>query len=454
LTRILIIDDEKNIRQSLKGILEDEGYKVDTAESGEEGFELLGRENYKIIILDVLLPGMSGLDFLKKLKPDNLVAFVLVISGHATVDMAVEATKLGAYNFMEKPLNADKLLLEVKNLMERIKIEKEINNLKALAETEYEMIGNAAAIKKLKEEIAKAAPTDGRVLIEGENGTGKELVARAVHQASNRSAKPFGKINCAAIPKDLIESELFGHEKGAFTGAAARKIGRIEEADTGTLFLDEIGDMNLETQAKLLRVLEENELVRLGSNKPIKFDVRIISATNKDLFKEIEAGNFREDLYFRLKVVPIAVPPLRERRSDIPLLIQHFLKSFCTKNNKHLTAFDPSALELMKSYPWRGNVRELKNTVERIVIMSENDIIGVDEIKNYLQPFKEQPVQTGLTTDFELEGKSLKELTEEFQKRILKDEFIKCKGNVSAIALELKIDRANLHRKLKKFKIK
>jgi len=453
-TGILVVDDEKNIRQSLKGTLEDEGYRVDTAESVEEARDLLTRESYRIIILDVLLPGMGGIDFLRKLKFENNKAFVLVISGHATVDMAVEATKLGAYSFLEKPLNADKLLLEIRNIVERIKIEKEINSLKELTEAEFEMVGDSAAMKKLKDEILKAAPTEGRVLIEGENGTGKELVARAVHKASNRKSKPFVKINCAAIPKDLIESELFGHEKGAFTGALARKIGRIEEADTGTLFLDEIGDMNLETQAKLLRVLEENELVRLGSNKPIRFDVRVISATNKDLFKEIEVGNFREDLYFRLKVIPIKVPPLREHKSDIPLLVRHFLKSFCTKNNKRLKIIDRDALELMKNYPWRGNVRELKNTVERLVIMSEYDIITADYIKGFLQNFEEEPGYTKIINSLDKKEVSLKILTEEFQKEILKKEFMLCKGNVSAIASKLKIDRANLHRKLKKYKIK
>ncbi|RKY86648.1 sigma-54-dependent Fis family transcriptional regulator [candidate division KSB1 bacterium] len=451
---ILVIDDEKNIRQSLKGTLEDEGYTVDTAESAEKALNLIADGNYKLIILDVLLPGMNGIEFLKKLREENNNIYVMVISGHATVDMAVEATKLGAYNFLEKPLNPDKLLLEVKNIFERIRIENEIESLRKLADADFEMVGNSTAMKKLREEIVKAAPTDGRVFIEGENGTGKELVARAIHRMSNRRNKPFVKINCAAIPKELIESELFGFEKGAFTGASFRKIGRIEEADTGTLFLDEVGDMSLDTQAKLLRVLEENELLRLGSNKPVKFDVRIISATNKNIMQEIDRGNFREDLYFRLKVIPVYVPPLRERKSDIPLLVNHFLRRFCGKNNKRLKTFDDSALELMKCYSWPGNIRELKNIVERAVIMSEKNVISEEEIKDYLLPQKDESKVFKFEDGLKVENKSLRDLTEEFQKKIIEKEFIKHKGNVSAVASSLKIDRANLHRKLKKFKIK
>jgi len=447
---ILIVDDEKNIRRSLRGILEDEGYTVDEAETGSEALDTVKQSFYRTIFLDVKLPDADGIAVLKEIRHLSPESSVIIISGHATIEMAVEATRSGAYTFFEKPLIAEKVLLELEHLKQHRTLEAEMKELKKYAEFD-EMIGSSPLMQELKRLIARIAPSEGRVFITGENGTGKELVARAIHYASSRKNKPFIKINCAALPKDLIESELFGYEKGAFTGASARKIGQIELAHTGTLFLDEIGDMSLDTQAKLLRVLEENEFIRLGGNNPISFNVRIISATNHDLEQKIIDGTFREDLYHRLRVIPVAVPPLRQRREDIPELAYHFMAQCAIKNGKRPVKLHASALCLLQEQEWRGNVRELRNVMERIAIMTDKSVVSADDIDIFL------PHSGAAVKDLDYpvtEGNSLREMTDSFVESILLQEYNRCGGNVSKIAAKLKIDRANLHRKLKAFGIK
>lgn len=451
--KILIVDDEKNIRLSLTGILKDDGFEPNSVSSGEGALEILEKEKFDIIFLDVLLPGMNGIEVLEKINAEYPDIYTIMISGHSDLSTAVQATKLGAYNFFEKPLQADKILLEIKNIESRKKLERDLKSYKEVSEIEEEIIGNSKELNQLKNTIKLAAPSDGRVMVFGENGTGKELVAKAIHFNSKRRDKPFVKINCAAIPKDLMESELFGYEKGAFTGAITRKIGRIEEADAGTLFLDEIGDMNLETQAKLLRVLEENEFVRLGGTKTIKFDIRVISATNKNLEEEIRKGTFREDLYFRLKVIPVNVPSLSRRKDDIPLLVDHFSKIFAIKNGKKTKTFSKEAIEILKKHRWPGNIRELKNLVERAIIMINDDTITSEYLSNMLPEVQTIALKKENTGDIKMEG-DFKNIMDDFQKTVLQEKYNQCGGNISKMAKELDIDRANLHRKLKKYGIK
>ncbi|MDZ7376073.1 MAG: sigma-54 dependent transcriptional regulator, partial [candidate division KSB1 bacterium] len=371
--RILIIDDDPKIAESLSDFLGEMGHQTQACGDGESGLQIATEEHFDLIFLDVRLPRMDGLQVLeqlKRLRPDQRV---IMISGHGELEIAVKATKLGADNFLEKPLHPDKLLLEVKNVERQQSLLNEMATLRKLVDFDYEMVGNSPAMQRLRQEIDRAAPTESRILIYGENGSGKELVARAIHQKSHRHHKPFIKVNCAAIPKELIESELFGYEKGAFTGASKRKNGLIEEADGGTLLLDEVGDLSPESQAKLLRVLQENEFVRVGGTQPVRFDVRIISATNKDLQQQMQQGSFREDLFFRLNVIPIRVPALRERREDIPILVRHFINLYCMKNGKRPIQVSEAALQPLMHYQWRGNVRELKNFIERLLIMSDRE---------------------------------------------------------------------------------
>jgi len=454
--RILIIDDEPNICAALSGLLEDAGYQTITSVDASAGLAKAVEETVDIIFLDVRLPGLDGLQILeriKNIKPDQQV---IMISGEADLETAVRATRLGAYNFLEKPLNPDKVLLEVKNIERQQQIMREVFNLKKLVEYDYRLVGTSPALEKVREEIRKSAPTDGRILIYGENGTGKELVAREIHQQSLRKNGPFVKVNCAAIPKDLIESELFGHEKGAFTGAVRRKYGMFEEADGGTLLLDEIGDLSLESQAKLLRVLQENEFQRVGGTKPIKFNTRIISATNKNLQEEINRGKFREDLYFRLNVIPIRIPPLRERKEDIPVLVRYFLKSYSIKNGKREKHISEEALASLMDYQWPGNVRELKNFIERLVIMTDCDDITLENVKSIF-PDSTIHEKHDIEKEFDFfyeDGLSLRQIIENFEKQLLKKEYEKADCNVSRLAAKLKTDRPNLHRKLKKYGIK
>lgn len=374
--KILVVDDEENIRKSLKMILEYEGWRFLEASDGEEALDIVKETvGLDLVLLDIKLPGMDGLEVLGEIKKKPYSPEVIMISGHGTIQTAVEATKLGAFDFLEKPLQRERVLLSIRNALNQSKLFREYLDLRKKAEKRYELIGNHASMKKLWREILKTASTNATVLIFGESGTGKELIARSIHSHSFRAKEKFVQVNCAAIPEELIESELFGHERGAFTGATEKKAGKFELADGGTIFLDEVGDMSLKTQSKVLRVLEEGEVQKVGSNKISKVDVRIIAATNKNLKKEIKEGKFREDLYFRLNVVPLYSPPLREKKEDIPLLIGYFCQLYAEENNFKLKKFSEDALEAMINYQWKGNVRELKNLVERLIIMNDGEII-------------------------------------------------------------------------------
>jgi len=375
--KILVIDDERSIRNSLKEILMDEGYEVDTAEDGPSGIDLSLKERYDVIFCDIKMPGMEGTEVLSKLRDEGVDSAVVMISGHGDIDTAVDCIKRGAYDFIQKPLDLNRILITIKNATDKANLE---NNVKILKKKVYgqQMIGESKPILNIKEMIKKVAPTDARVLITGANGTGKELVARSIHQQSNRSAMPYVEVNCAAIPSELIESELFGHEKGSFTSAIKQHKGKFEQADKGTLFLDEIGDMSLAAQAKVLRVLQEKKLSRVGSDKDITVDVRVVAATNKDLQKEIEKGNFREDLYHRLCVIPIHVPSLDERKDDIPLLVEHFVEQVCAESGKGLVKFSPEAIAALQERTWPGNIRELRNVVERLLILGGNPVSEKD----------------------------------------------------------------------------
>ena len=368
--KILVVDDERAIRNSLKEILSDEGYEVDTAEDGAAGFTLAERERYNIIFCDIKMPGMDGIEFLDKVMEAGLDSAVVMISGHGDIDTAVECIKKGAFDFIQKPLDLNRILITIKNATEKVSLVKETRILKKKVYGQR-MVGESEAIRNIQDMITKVAATDARVLIMGPNGSGKELVARSLHEQSTRSTMPYIEVNCAAIPSELIESELFGHEKGSFTSAIKQHKGKFEQADGGTLFLDEIGDMSLAAQAKVLRVLQEKKLSRVGSDKDIEVNVRVIAATNKDLREEIEAKRFREDLYHRLSVIIIRVPSLEERTSDIPLLIDYFVKQICTETGMPEKTFSPEAVALLQEKKWPGNIRELKNVVERLLILGD-----------------------------------------------------------------------------------
>ena len=378
MARILVIDDEKSIRNTLKEILEYEGHEVLDAPDGLEGLRLITSEKFDIIFCDIKMPKMDGLELLEKAMDHNPDVPVVMISGHGNIETAVEAIKKGAFDFISKPLDLNRMLITLRNAMEKSTLVKETKTLKRKISRTSEMIGESEPIKKIKDLIEKVAPTDARVLITGENGTGKELVARWIHEMSNRNASPIVEVNCAAIPSELIESELFGHEKGAFTSAIKQRIGKFEQANNGTLFVDEIGDMSLSAQAKVLRALQENKITRVGGEKEITVNVRVIAATNKDLAKEIEKNNFREDLYHRLSVILIEVPSLNERKNDIPLLANHFLKIICEEYNMPMKSFTEDAFEELKKINWTGNIRELRNVIERLIILSDKEINGND----------------------------------------------------------------------------
>ena len=375
--KILIIDDERAIRNSFSGILEDEGYDVDVAENGQQGLEMVEKERYDVIFCDIKMPVMDGVETLKRLMSMGIDAAVVMISGHADLATAVDCIKNGAFDFIEKPLDLNRILITVRNAKDKVHLVKETKTLKKKVYGQ-EMIGESAAIKDIKDMIDKVAQTDARVLIMGANGTGKELVARNLHQKSNRSAKPYVEVNCAAIPSELIESELFGHEKGSFTSAVKQHKGKFEQADGGTLFLDEIGDMSLAAQAKVLRVLQEKKLSRVGSDKDIVVDVRVVAATNKNLTEEIAKGNFREDLYHRLSVIVIKVPTLDQRKDDIPLLVNYFIEQICSETGMQPRKVEPEAMKLLVDKTWTGNIRELRNVVERLLILSGATITARD----------------------------------------------------------------------------
>ncbi|MBN1481863.1 sigma-54-dependent Fis family transcriptional regulator [candidate division KSB1 bacterium] len=449
--RIIIIDDDKNIRNSLSWLLGKNGHEVTVCQDGEEATDISKRESFDIGFCDVMMPGMGGLKALEKMLTHQPELKIIMISGQSDIATAVKATKLGAFDFLEKPLNPERVLLEVKKLEKQLSMQAQVEKLKNIVDLDYQMIGDSPVMQELRASIERAAPSESRILIYGENGSGKELVAREIHNLSGRSG-PFVQLNCAALPRDLIESELFGYEKGAFTGAHKRKIGLIEEAEGGTLLLDEVGDMAAETQAKLLRVLQENEFIRLGSTKSQAFHVRIVSATNKDLQQEIEQGTFRKDLYFRLNVIPIKVPPLRDRPQDIPQLVDHFTALYSLKNGKRAKNFSSEALHLFSNYQWPGNIRELKNTIERLSIMTRGDTIEADDARGVLG-LPSTPGEDRNRAPYDHQA-PLKDILNQFEHQILQDAFDRHEGNVSRMASALQTDRANLHKKLKKYGIK
>src|SRR5215216_2666569 len=382
---ILLVDDEPGVRSALGGVLRDEGYDVDAVDSGEACLERLGRQGYDVVVLDIWLPGMDGLATFARMRERQIESQVVMISGHGNIESAVRAIKMGAFDFVEKPLSLEKTVLVVSNAARQRRLEAENRALRAHVDRRLTMVGESRAMAQLREQVAMAAPTNGRVLIYGENGTGKELVARTIHALSRRRSSTFVEVNCAAIPEELIESELFGHVRGAFTGAVSDRRGKFEVADGGTVFLDEIADMSLKTQAKVLRVLQEQTMEAVGGSARIKVDARVLAATNKDLQAEIRTGNFREDLYFRLNVIPIFVPPLRERQEDIPLLAEHFMAEFSREYGRRLKTFDTGAIAVLQRYAWPGNVRELRNVIERLMIMVPGDAISATDL-GFLDP--------------------------------------------------------------------
>jgi len=450
---ILIVDDERSIRDSLTGILQDEGFSVACAEDGETALMMMREERPDLVLLDIWMPGMDGLETLSRIREWNAEQLVIMMSGHGTIETAVRATKSGAYDFIEKPLSLEKLLVSIQNALKLNRLSEENRALKAKLARDYQMIGGSPGIIALRQQIEIAAPTSGWALITGENGTGKELVARAIHSHSLRKEKPFVEVNCAAIPEELIESELFGHERGAFTGATAQRRGKFDLANEGTLFLDEIADMSLKTQAKVLRILQEHKFERVGGSRTIEVDVRVIAATNKDLVKQIENGQFREDLYYRLNVIPFHVPPLRERRKDIPLLADHFLNYFCSKEGREIKVLDEGALAVMLNYPWPGNVRELKNLLERLVIMVPSRTITREQIP--LSDARQYSVTQAAQDDQEgLWGvDTFREAREEFEKEFLLRKLEENDWNISKTAEAIEMERSNLHRKIKSFGI-
>lgn len=449
---ILIIDDEKDIRTSLTGILEDEGYHVTSAASGAEGIEMAGLELPDLVLLDIWMPGMDGLETLERLKAQFPQVTIIMISGHGTIETAVRATKLGAFDFIEKPLSLEKVLISVANALQLQKLKSENAELKRTSENEHELLGNSAVIAALREQIIRVAQTSASVLVTGENGTGKELIARSIHYYSPRREQPFVAINCAAIPEELIESELFGHEKGAFTGATSQKKGRFDLADGGTLFLDEIADMSLKTQAKILRVIQERCFERVGGTRQVTVDVRIVAATNKSLEQEILQGHFREDLYYRLNVVPFHAAALRDRRGDIPLLVDCFVARLSRREGHEPKVFLPETLEVLKEHAWPGNVRELRNIVERILIMSPAHVITPADI-----PDLRGAVNSGPPPCPKLESafsrSALRDAREDFEREFIIHKLEENDWNISRTAEIIELERSNLHRKIKSYGI-
>jgi two-component system nitrogen regulation response regulator NtrX len=445
---ILIVDDEPSIVQSLSGLLMDEGFEVTAAENGYDALQHVESDSPDLVLLDIWMPGIDGLETLKEIKKHHPHIHVIMITGHGTIETAVQATKLGAFDFIEKPLSFEKVSVAINNALNFRRLEEQNRYLRKKTIEKHSITGRSESVKALKLHLAKVAPTDTWVLIKGENGTGKELVARTIHNLSQRATNPLVDVNCAAIPEELIESELFGHEKGAIASANSKKIGKFELADSGTIFLDEIGDMSLKTQAKILRVLQEKQFQRVGGSRILEVDVRVIAATNKDLEAEIENGTFREDLFYRLNVVPIDVPPLRERSEDLPMLVDSFLEEAAHKNRipkKHLS---PQALELMANHNWPGNVRELKNLVERLVIMVPDDEIGPEHLPKPYNP------KTGISDFYYAEPlfeiENLKVAKQVFEKQFIQYKLNQNEHNVTRTAKAIGVERSYLHRKIKK----
>ncbi len=450
LPRILIVDDEKNIRRTLSLVLTGEDYEVTTFGTAEEGLKYLESDGADLAILDVKLPGMSGIDMLKKVRggsSDIRDIPIIMISGHASLSEAVDAVKLGATDFFEKPLDRNGILIRVQNSLKQFRLAREVTELRAAAEQGYEIIGESPAIKKLFTEIRKVAPTKSRVLITGESGTGKELIARAIHNMSPRVSGPFIKVNCAAIPAELIESELFGYERGAFTGASGRKAGQFELADGGTLFLDEIGDMSLNAQAKVLRVLQFGEMTRVGGEKTVTVDVRVLAATNRNLEEAVKNGMFREDLFFRLNVVPVRAAPLRDRLSDVPLLLGEFVRAFCRENGYREKPIDEEVLKALSAYAWPGNVRELKNLAERLLIMS-GERITLGDLPDQIAATKASPAVIS-PLGVGAQRLPLREFRELVERQYISETLNENDWNISRTAQILGIERTNLHKKLK-----
>jgi DNA-binding NtrC family response regulator len=453
---ILIVDDEKNIRRTVSMVLEGEGYSVEEASSAEEALARLPDIGADVILLDVQLQGMSGLEALDTLKKtssgENGGPTVVMISGHATLADAVRAVKAGAYDFLEKPLDRERLIVTLRNALERRRMAREVEGLRELTEGRWEMVGKSAAMTALYTQIAKVAPTRTRVLITGESGTGKELIARALHRESTLRAKSFVKVNCAAIPPELIESELFGHERGAFTGASARKKGLFEMADGGTIFLDEVGDMIVSAQAKVLRVLQSGEFTRVGGEQTLKADVRVLAATNRDLQAAVASGQFREDLYFRLAVVPLRAPALRERADDIPLLCRSFVEQICRENGLKVKTISPEALEILAAYQWPGNVRELRNVIERLVILSDEGIGVGDLPEEIVAEASRRPaveVQAAVDLPTEAQNLPLRDLRDLVERQYIRSKLDDNGWNISRTAQVLGIERTNLHKKMR-----
>jgi two-component system nitrogen regulation response regulator NtrX len=440
---VLIVDDEEGIRESLSGILEDEGYGVLAAESGEDALKIMQDQAPDLVILDVWLPNVDGLQTLQEIKALKKEMPVIMISGHGNIEVAVKATRMGAYDFLEKPLSLERVLLSSRRALERSALERENRDLRENLSRKWRFIGESPAVVALRSEIEMASQSNSRVLITGESGSGKELVARLLHSMGSRADKPFVEVNCAAMPHELIESELFGHEKGSFTGAFEKKKGKFELADGGTLFLDEIGDMSLQTQAKVLRVIETQEFQRVGGNTNIKVDVRIICATNKNLSEEVKKGSFREDLFFRLNVIPISVPPLRERREDIPLLVDFFIQALAAEYGQPPKRLAPDAIKSLQEYSWPGNIRELKNLIERLVIMTPSAAISA---KDFLLTGRHE------SSDY-FTYRTLKEARESFERDFIAKKLEENSWNISKTAEILDIERSNLHRKIKAYNI-
>ncbi len=441
---VLVVDDEEGIRESLSGIITDEGYRVASVESGEDALKYIQMEAPELIFLDVWLPGIDGLETLKKIKASMPDVAVVMISGHGTIETAVKATAAGAYDFIEKPLSLERVVLAASRAMEKGSLLRENRKLRETLKLKWNLVGESPGIKRILSQIDMVSKSNSRVLITGESGTGKEIVAHLVHELSERSGGPFIEVNCAAIPHELIESELFGHEKGSFTGAFEQKRGKFEQAHKGTLFLDEIGDMSFQTQAKLLRVLESKEIQRVGGSKNIAVDTRVIAATNQDIEELIKEGKFRDDLYFRLNVIPVALPPLRERREDIPLLVEYFLGQLAEEYRQPVMRLSAPALERLIEHSWPGNIRELKNMIERLVIMTPCEEIGPEGIVIR--------GESAVCGHFEMNG--LREAREAFEREFITRKLSENGWNISRTSEVLEIERSNLHRKIKSFGIK
>lgn len=450
---ILVVDDEEAILASLSSILEDEGYQVTIGKSGAEALRAYTMDPPDLMLLDIWMPEMDGLETLRRVRELVPTAQVMMMSGHGSIETAVKAIKLGAYDYIEKPLSLENVTLRVKHALDQYRLEQENRSLRTRVQRKFELVGQSLAMQQLRQLIETAGPTNSRVLIGGENGTGKELVARAIHEHSARADKPFIAVNCAAIPETLIESELFGHEKGSFSGATSMKRGQFEQADGGTLFLDEIGDMSLSTQAKVLRALQEQQFTRVGGTKLMKVDVRVLAASNKDLIKEIDRGTFRDDLFYRLNVVPITVSPLRERREDIPLLVRHFMKMHSEEQGLRVKDVSPDAMEVFQQYDWPGNIRELGNLVERLMIMVPGNVIDAAQASLALQVrpatvSSQQSIPAANSISVRT-YESLRDARNAFEKEYIGRKLREHHWNISRTAEDLKIERSHLHRKIK-----